>query len=119
MFKKGTVAMAHRMAWFLKHGKWPAQDLLHKCDNPACVRLSHVFEGNDLENARDRTRKGRSASHKGTLNGRAKFTEADVLTIRRTYAAGKANQPELAAMFNTTQSRISEITRMKSWRHLV
>lgn len=52
---------AHRVAFFLMHGRWPKPCGLHKCDTPACVRVDpgHVFEGTPRDNTDDMMRKGR------------------------------------------------------------
>lgn len=59
----GKVERAHRVAFFLAHGRWPEPCALHRCDTPACVRLAHLFEGTKADNSRDMTAKGRSGSH--------------------------------------------------------
>ena len=46
---KGRPVKAHRFSWFLAHGEWPTQQVLHHCDNPPCVACcptgaSHVAE---------------------------------------------------------------------------
>lgn len=54
-------ALAHRVAWELARG--PLAEgawVLHHCDNPPCVRPSHLFLGDALANAQDRDRKGRA-----------------------------------------------------------
>lgn len=56
----GKPVRAHRLAWFLETGVWPTQQVLHKCDNPPCVRFSHLFQGTPLENTRDCKTKGRN-----------------------------------------------------------
>jgi integrase len=45
---------ATHVSWFLEHGRWPAEHLLHVCDCKACIRPDHLFEGNDSANAYDR-----------------------------------------------------------------
>lgn len=56
---------AHRFAWELEHG--PIPDGLHVlhtvCDNPRCVRASHLKLGTNAENQADRAAKGRSSKH--------------------------------------------------------
>lgn len=54
-----TTTSAHRVAWFLETGKWPDPCALHKCDNRACVRFSHLFEGTVRDNNADMKEKGR------------------------------------------------------------
>ncbi len=49
---------AHRIAWLLHTGKWPKKWVLHHCDNPSCVRVSHLFEGGPQENFDDTRLKG-------------------------------------------------------------
>ncbi len=51
--------IATHVAWFLEKGSWPSQWLLHKCDNPSCIRVEHLFEGDGFDNARDCVAKGR------------------------------------------------------------
>jgi hypothetical protein len=52
-------AGAHRVAFFLKHGRWPKPQACHRCDNTRCVRPSHLFEGTQKVNIKDAIRKGR------------------------------------------------------------
>lgn len=111
----GKVRLAHRTSWFLKHGRWPQLDLLHSCDNPGCVRLSHIREGTDADNMAERASKGRNADHKGEANGRAKLTAKEVTKMRQAYAKGGVLQRELAARFKTTQNRVSDILLRKLW----
>jgi hypothetical protein len=59
---------AHRAAWLITKGPIPSRlYVLHKCDNPPCVRPSHLWLGTALDNAQDRDRKGRSRWHRRRL----------------------------------------------------
>ena len=42
----GKVRLAHRVAWFLKHGAWPIKGLVidHICEVRACVNADHLRE---------------------------------------------------------------------------
>lgn len=60
---------AHRYAYFLKHGVWPAQLILHSCDTPACVNPDHMEDGDQAKNVRDCVARGR---HRPGKAGRRK-----------------------------------------------
>jgi hypothetical protein len=51
---------AHRLAWFLETGEQPTEHVLHKCDNPPCIRFTHLFQGTPADNARDCLAKDRN-----------------------------------------------------------
>lgn len=57
---------AHRMAWQLANKKTIPAGMMacHHCDNPPCVRPSHLFLGTAKDNAQDAKRKGRLAHQK-------------------------------------------------------
>lgn len=60
---------AHRIAYILVHGPTASSHLFvcHTCDNRKCVRPEHLFLGTALDNARDRTAKGRSVGSKSRV----------------------------------------------------
>jgi len=54
--------LAHRIAFYLANGRWPNTTtpfILHKCDNPPCVRLEHFIEGTHPQNIKDSYDKNR------------------------------------------------------------
>jgi len=58
-----AVKIVTHVAWFLETGEWPAFEcILHKCDNPACVRFLHLLQGTRPENMADMGAKGRRRS---------------------------------------------------------
>lgn len=71
---------AHRVAWTLVHGDIPdTLWVLHHCDNPPCVRPTHLFLGTAADNTLDMIQKGRHAAmnlvscvrgHSRTIAGR-------------------------------------------------
>lgn len=57
----GRVRLAHRVSWQLRHGEIPpGLCILHRCDNPSCVRPGHLFIGTQRDNMQDAKRKGRT-----------------------------------------------------------
>jgi hypothetical protein len=50
---------------------------LHKCDNPSCVNPLHLFPGTNLDNVRDKVKKGRcyTGNQKGENNGASKLSD--------------------------------------------
>ena len=57
-------ALAHRVAWMLEHGHIPVGAVvMHVCDNPPCIRVSHLRLGTQADNVRDMYEKGRYLNH--------------------------------------------------------
>lgn len=60
--KNGTKIRAHRIAYCLAFGAFPARlFVLHSCDNPSCVNSQHLFLGTARDNSSDMVAKGRQA----------------------------------------------------------
>lgn len=64
LFKReGKTRAAHREAWRAAHGDIPAGlQVLHRCDNRACVNPAHLFLGSQKDNIQDCIAKGRRKS---------------------------------------------------------
>lgn len=114
----GKLQYAHRYAWQSERGPIP-QGLLvcHTCDNPTCVRVSHLFLGTHKDNVDDCVRKGRRTILRGEDHYQQKMNKAQVLEIRRRVAAGEV-QRRLAKEFGIHQVTVSEIVRRKIWKHI-
>jgi hypothetical protein len=113
----GKDARVSRVSWELHTGSAPgALFVLHKCDNPECVRPEHLFLGTQLDNVVDMDAKGRrvTVTRRRGENGNAHLTEDDVSEIRELYALG-VPQPDLSRSFGTSQSTISRLVLAQSW----
>lgn len=107
---------AHRFSYRLAFGELSDSKpcVCHHCDNPACIRPIHLFAGSNLDNDRDKDQKGRRPL--GEDSARAKFTNAQVLQIRKLYSSGKMNQRELGERFGASQLTISRIVRKINYK---
>ena len=109
--------LATHVAWFLETGKWPALCILHKCDNPSCVRFSHMFQGTRRDNSDDMMAKGRNNQPCGEAHPSHIVTAKQIRRIRAMWATGKYQQRELAKRFGfASKSSIAFIVNGEQWR---
>src|SRR5690606_38096456 len=113
---QGKNVRAHRFIDFALNGAHlPGEMTLHTCDNPRCVRPSHLFRGTHHDNMRDRSEKQRQARGEG--NAGAKLSEAQVLTILDRLNNGDT-QRQIAREYGVAKGTIQFIAAGKTWRHL-
>jgi hypothetical protein len=107
---------AHRLAWKLTHGDIPAGLwVLHRCDNPPCVRPDHLFLGDNAANMADLVEKRLSPI--GERNGTAKLTDEAVREMRQRHAVGEPIAT-LATRFGVSKSVAEKAIHGATWRHL-
>ena len=110
---KGKTLRAHRVAYELFTGAIPnGMHVLHHCDNPLCVKPSHLFLGTYQDNLNDKLSKGRTA--RGERHGMAKLREIDVRNIR-ILGQSKVPQRKIARRFHVDQATVHRILRGKNW----
>ena len=142
------MVRVHRWVWSQAFGAIPpGLYICHRCDNPRCVTLGHLFLGTPTDNARDREQKGRGNHaageatgvhtkpwtrtfglrngaytrpdrlRRGIENGFAKLTPENVLAIRARVAAGETQQA-VANHYGVNQPHVSRIVRRVVWAHI-
>jgi hypothetical protein len=111
----GVDRSVHRVVFELVHGSIESgNSILHKCDNRKCANPEHLYQGTQLDNARDAVRRGRQV--KGERQHSAKLTENCVRRIR--LLIGAFSYYELANMFGVHWTSIWNVTTGKTWRHV-
>lgn len=111
---------AHRAAWMLLRGPIPDGMLVcHRCDNPCCIEIDHLFLGDLSDNAKDAVSKGRwgDRSRPGAANNLAILRDEDVIRMRALRAEG-LSYVKLGRLFGVSGTQASNICRHKQWRNL-
>jgi HNH endonuclease len=121
---------ATHVAYYLRHGEWPTQQINHHCDNPSCVNPDHLYAGSQWENRQDTKRRGRSLVgdrnptrqhpewvNRGEANGWSTLTEADVREMRAAYAIGESPRT-IALRYGVNRRTAFGVVTGRSWRHV-
>lgn len=109
---QGQRWRAHRVAYALAHCLEPGQmQIMHKCNNPACCRPSHLYAGTDADNNRDRQLAGTQAMSAAVL------AESDVINIRAMIDAGTTQQA-IADQYGVHRTTIGDIATGRTWAHI-
>lgn len=114
------VVSAHRVAWELTNGAIPdGLCVLHRCDNPPCVRPDHLFLGTIKDNNDDKLNKGRLVSgfavvgYRGEKHWKARLTRQQAEEIR---ARSTEPRAALAAEFGVSVATIKAIRGGRLWQ---
>jgi len=109
----GSPVRAHRAAYELAHG--PIKDgmlVCHRCDNPKCVNVDHLFLGTNDDNMKDCKRKGRT--NMGERHPLCKLTSSEVAKIRELKESGMS-VASISRMLKRGYSTVYAVVRRYNW----
>ena len=111
---ENKMVLVHRLAWMLAKGPIPKRKCVcHRCDNPKCCNVDHLFIGTHRQNMRDAIKKGRMDKAFGILAAisphrrKTKITDAMVDEIR----SSSESSASLAKRFGCTYTNVYLIRR--------
>lgn len=144
-YSRGKQHKAHRVSWLLSHEPPGELCVLHHCDNPICVRPSHLFVGTKTDNAADCKAKGRHARGnrsaaslypdrrprgdrhgarlhpesrpRGEQHKNSRLTAHQVVCIRAAHTDGKSMR-SLALEFRVSRPTIKAVVCQCTWKHI-
>jgi hypothetical protein len=107
----GQMRRGHRVMWILERGPIPdGIDVCHKCDNPRCLRIDHLFLGTALVNMHDMISKGRDRHPTGIENGVSSFDEATISLMLALLETKLVSKSQVAKHFGTDRSKVGKIS---------
>lgn len=116
--KRGqNPVLVTRFSWELHNGPiGPGLGVLHRCDNPPCVRPDHLFLGDQKANMRDCSEKDRTT--RGERQPTSILTAPQVLEIRRRFDGKRGAMVRLGREFGVSWQNIADIVHRRTWAWL-
>jgi hypothetical protein len=104
------ITKAHRASWYMTNGAIPRNGLvLHNCDNPSCVRPSHLRVGTHTDNMREKHAKGHAVT---------KLSPQQVKQMRWRYAYEEVTFADLAREYGVDPTNVADIIRRVWWKEI-
>lgn len=114
----GKYWSTHRLMWRVVKGPIPeGKFVLHKCNNPPCINIEHLYIGDHNQNMQDKVKANRQSFSRGELHPLAKITEEDVRVIRKLYAMGIVPRV-IAEKYNLTKDGVYQAATRRTWSHV-
>ena len=106
--------IAPRYSWFLTHGTIPdGLCVLHRCDNPGCVRPDHLFLGTHKDNSADMIAKNRQKRPQKAKNWKLNYEKAEL--FRRLYTDGTSIM-DIAKKFGLSRGGVAKVISGERWK---
>ena len=111
-----TSRSAHRYSYTIHFGPIPdGLHVLHKCDNPSCVRPDHLSVGDHRQNMVESVVRNRVP--RGSAAGRTRLTPKQVLEIVQLRKAGVPLRT-IGQSYGVTYGAVVSIMNGESWSHV-
>ena len=109
----GKRQASHRWEWEDSYGKIPEGLVIcHKCDNPSCKNLDHLFMGTNADNQKDKRLKGRAC--RGETRHNARLNKDLVKLIR----GSTESQRVMAFKLGVDPATVRRVKQGKTWAHI-
>jgi len=107
MWANGKNQLVHRVAWMLANGEIPeGLHVLHRCDNPRCSRVEHLFLGTQADNMADMAQKGRHGRSGNGGRSRRVVDETMVIFMKELQMQD-LNQTQIGECLGVDQTTVS------------
>ena len=108
----GETWFTHRLSYVAHHGPVPiGMFVCHRCDNPACNAIEHLFLGTPQENTDDARRKGRLRWRTSRLHA------AIAAEIKRRLLEGEGPS-KIAREMGVSLHSVQNVKGGRAWRHV-
>lgn len=100
-----TQARAHRFAWKIHYKQEvpSGMNILHHCDNPACVNHHHLYCGTQSDNMIDKVVRGRSA---GYDHSHLRISSEKIKLIEKLHKIDKLSTRKIAKIVSIHSSTV-------------
>lgn len=107
---------AHRISWELANGPIPTGlCVCHKCDNPPCQNVKHMFLGTNADNVEDKVNKHRQLKGEEFYN--AKLTEEGVVRLFELNQQGLTHT-QIEKVTGVPATTVCRVLRGEDWKHV-
>ncbi len=105
---RGKTWRAHRYVWFLLYQNIPEGKLiLHSCNNPSCIRPSHLFLGTWQDNVHHMDRLGRRKTDVRNPQGESVLSDEEKSQLMERLKGGEG-QRALARAFSVSRGTVKK-----------
>lgn len=110
----GKMVRAHRLSYLIHNGYIDTDLLvLHTCDIHFCQDPTHLYQGDQLDNAVDAMNNGVHCH--GETHGMSKLNNEKVMEIRQLYSTGRYTYKQLGEIYGVHLTSIRNVVKEYNW----